>query len=192
MAMNLGKEEGDEDDYTARKLDSDIYELCEELIIGEGQLNWDLTAVEIERLDWNRLDEITEKVFKLISSFLWNICQEDQMLTKHFEHIRNVYLMNRGDLFTCFSDFLDHHLTDVNAWNPYKRAWNLSCWKSGLDNYEDLFNIKVMKSQITPLENGASPYPFKSKKQLAKLLISPVIDPRLKVLFALFSHLIVS
>ena len=70
MTMNSGKEEGGEDDYTTRKLDSDIFELCEELIIGEGQLNWDLTNVEIERLDWNRLDEVTEKVFKLISSFL--------------------------------------------------------------------------------------------------------------------------
>ncbi|CAG5101410.1 Oidioi.mRNA.OKI2018_I69.YSR.g17061.t1.cds [Oikopleura dioica] len=74
-------------------------------------------------LGGHRLDEVTEKVFKLISSFLWNICQEDQMLTRLFENIRNVYLMNRGDLFNCFSDFLAEHLTDVIYVTPVGYAF---------------------------------------------------------------------
>jgi len=184
IAARLENEDVNEDDYTTRKLDADIFELCEELMIGEGHLNWDLSAVKIERLDWNRLDEITKKVLKLISSFLWNICERDSTLTRHFEAMRNVFLMNRGDLFTCFSDYLAEQTTDAGQiFIPHKRAWNLSCWNAGLDSYEDLFTVKAMKKQVPPLENGTSAYPFGSKSQLAKLYISPVIDPCLKFLF---------
>jgi hypothetical protein len=183
IAARLDSPDGNEDDYTTRKLDADISELCEELVIGEGHLNWDLSAVKIERLDWNRLDEITKKVLKLISSFLWNICERDSTLTRHFEAIRNVYLMNRGDLFTCFSDYLDEQTNDAGQiFVPHRRAWNCSCWNAGLDSYADLFTVKAMPKQVLPLENGTSAYPFGSKIQLAKLYISPVIDPSLKVI----------
>lgn len=156
-------------DLNVKNLTDDMSEVLKKLRLAKGQRDeLGLICPAPSRFNWKDLDLVINESETTIMRYIWMSCLQDRKLIEALKHLKNAFLLCRGDLYLN----IYHEIQSISpnsSVTPTKfvlaRKWNYAAWTSGLTGMETNFSLSVEKHQLPVSTRFCEPYTSIEKKE---------------------------